>query len=232
MVHIENVVSWLLLTALLLPAAGGQWEPLFPGPQLQVGQGPREVASGDLNGDGHIDLAVMNGYQDDTVSILLSNGDGTFAEQVTYAIGDGPASLALGDLDGDGDADLATTDLYDDIVIVLLNQGDGTFGDGRPYAVGDSPRTVAIEDLDGDGDADMAVANAYDDEISILLNHGDGTFAEQVLYEAGGSPSSLAVGDMAAESFTVNPLNVIVGCVPPVPYSAFFFNHADTATSC
>src|SRR5262249_47187189 len=51
-----------------------------------VGKGPDAIVTGDFNGDGRTDLAVANEY-DNTVSVLLGNGDGTFQPQVTYAVG-------------------------------------------------------------------------------------------------------------------------------------------------
>ena len=45
--------------------------------------------AGDFSGDGQLDLAVAN-VGDNTVSVLLGNGDGTFQPQVTYAVGIGP----------------------------------------------------------------------------------------------------------------------------------------------
>ncbi|GAH08116.1 unnamed protein product, partial [marine sediment metagenome] len=41
------------------------------------------VAIGDLDGDLDLDLAVANNISDN-VSVLLNNGDGTFAADVTY----------------------------------------------------------------------------------------------------------------------------------------------------
>jgi hypothetical protein len=54
------------------------------------------VATADLNGDGHHDLAVTNpSYQDETVSVLLSNGDGTFQAAVAYDTVTRPRALAI-----------------------------------------------------------------------------------------------------------------------------------------
>ena len=50
---------------------------------------------------------MANDY-DDTVTILLGNGDGTFtATAVSPATGNAPVSVAVGDFNGDGKADLA-----------------------------------------------------------------------------------------------------------------------------
>ena len=65
---------------------------------------------GDLDGDGDDDVAVTN-RADDTVSVLLNNGNGTFAGHVLYDVGHGPGDVVIGDLDGDGDADLATANV-------------------------------------------------------------------------------------------------------------------------
>jgi hypothetical protein len=44
---------------------------------------------------------------DNTISVLLNQGNGTFAAQVTYAAGELPVGVTVGDFDGDGWADLA-----------------------------------------------------------------------------------------------------------------------------
>ena len=49
--------------------------------------GPLSVTTGDFNGDGLTDLATANVFPTD-VSVLLGNGDGTFAAQQTFAAGD------------------------------------------------------------------------------------------------------------------------------------------------
>ena len=54
-----------------------------------AGDGPDSVAAADLNGDGKPDLAVAN-CDSDTVSVLLNNGNGTFAATVDYPTGDEP----------------------------------------------------------------------------------------------------------------------------------------------
>ena len=94
--------------------------------------------AGDFTGDGRTDLAVAN-FDDNTVSVLLGNGDGTFQPQVTYAVGSDPGAIVAGDFTGDGRTDLAVANEYDNTVSVLLGNGDGTFQPQVTYAVGNSP---------------------------------------------------------------------------------------------
>ena len=124
-------------------------------------------------------------YYDNTVGVLLNQGDGTFADPVTYHVGDEPWSLAMGDLDADGDLDLAVTNSSDwGGISVLLNLGDGTFAPRVTYVVGDGPLVVATGDLDGDGGLDLVVSNIDGDTVSMLLNQGDRTFAAYLPFAA------------------------------------------------
>ena len=158
-----------------------------------VGSVPSSVAMGDLDGDRHPDLVTAN-WNDDSISVLLNQGDGTFAGRVDYNVGRYPSSVAAGDLDGDSDLDLVAANRHSDNVSVLLNKGTGTFGAQVTYDVG-YPQSVAVGDLDGDGDLDLVTARS-DNNVSVLLNEGDGTFAGQVTYGVGNDPWSVAVGDL------------------------------------
>ena len=105
-----------------------------------------------------LDLAVAND-SDNTVSVLLGNGDGTFQPQVTYAVGADPDAIVAGDFTGDGDLDLAVANCGDNTVSVLLGNGDGTFQPQVTYAVGTDPDAIVAGDFTGDGHLDLAVAN-------------------------------------------------------------------------
>ncbi|MFD5430328.1 FG-GAP-like repeat-containing protein, partial [Streptomyces sp. NPDC127084] len=124
---------------------------------------------GDFNGDGDQDLATANAAVN-TVSVLVNNGDGTFAAPADYPTGNGPRSVAVADLDGDGALDLVTANSLADTVSVLGGNGDGTFAAPVDYPTGDGPRSVAVGDFNGDGYLDLATADTPADTVSVLLN--------------------------------------------------------------
>jgi ankyrin repeat protein len=182
-----------------------------------VGTEPVSVFSADLDGDGDLDLATANFYEND-VSILLNNGDGTFAAHSVYPVGTYPRSVFCADLDGDGDLDLAVTNYYSDNVSVLVNNGDGTFTLDSLYPVGGYPASVFSADLDGDGDLDLATANASDHNISVLLNNGDGAFAADSVYPVDAIPMSVFSADLdgdgdldlASANYGTNTVSVLL----------------------
>src|ERR1700719_1427756 len=102
----------------------------FPRTDFPVGHSPSAIAVGDFNGDGKLDLADAN-EGDNTVSILLGNGDGTLQSQTTVATGIAPDAIVAGDFNGDGKLDLAVANFTDNTISILLGNGDGTFAAGR-----------------------------------------------------------------------------------------------------
>jgi hypothetical protein len=157
------------------------------------------VAVADLNGDGHPDIVVAHGEYEkqNSASVLLSNGDGTFQAAQSYQVGLGPGSVAIRDLNGDGIPDLVVANLNSGTVSVLLGNGDGTFQRAESYAAGSGPDSVVVGDFNGDGKLDIAVANGFYSHgtVSILLGNGDGTFLAPQSYAVGDSPRSLVIGD-------------------------------------
>jgi hypothetical protein len=159
-----------------------------------VGSGPPAVSTGDLNGGGKLDLVLTNAY-DNTISILLGNGDGTFQTQVTYAVGENPRDIAIADFNGDGKLDLAVTNTNSNTVSILLGNGDGTFQPQVQYGTGTGAYGIAAADVNGDGKLDLVVTNSGAATVSVLLGNGDGTFQAAVNYAVGTDPRSVAVGD-------------------------------------
>lgn len=162
-----------------------------------VGEYPVAMATGDVNGDGNLDLIVVN-IEDDTVSVLLGNGDGTFQGQATFATGEGPESVAVGDFNRDGRLDLAVTNFSDSTLGILLGNGDGTFQAQVTYFM-PNPQGLAVADFNHDGILDLAVTGiAQGAFVDILLGAGDGTFTAQSFIPLPGEGFGfrLAAGDL------------------------------------
>jgi len=184
--HAEYLERRLLLTAAVKFAT----EISFP-----VGADPSSVVTADLNGDGKSDVVVTN-YQDNSVSVLLGNGNGTFLPEQRYPTGLGPTAVAVSDVNGDGRPDLVVANFAGNSVSILLGNGNGTFQSQQTFAVGAGPDSLALSDFNLDNRTDLAVANAFDGTISLLLGNGNGSFQSQQTFAAGASPGSLAAADI------------------------------------
>jgi sugar lactone lactonase YvrE len=182
-----------LATASLGPSIAGVGWQMIETPALN--NAPDAQATGDFNGDGIPDLALIsssNQYGDApyTVAIFIGKGDGTFtAGPTTQATGVqlDPVMIS-GDFNGDGKTDLVilNSQYYSaSTVISLLGNGDGTFGAAQTSLVYDPgpvggdyvDGSLVVSDFNGDGKADLAVAGeGVIGGVTIVLGNGDGTF--------------------------------------------------------
>src|SRR5665213_597245 len=68
---------------------------------------PSSEVVADVNGDGQPDILTVSG-SDNTISVLLGNGNGTFQSPKTFAAGVDLSSLKVADINGDGKLDVVT----------------------------------------------------------------------------------------------------------------------------
>jgi hypothetical protein len=145
-----------------------------------VGNYPVGIVAADFNGDGKLDLAVVNDT-DSTVSILFGNGDGTFQSQTLVLVGTEPTSLGSGDLNGDGKVDLITSNVGAGTVTVLLNKGNGSFTrvDSSTGILAPDFSALAVGDYNRDRKLDVAISS-MSRGLFLLLGNGDGSFQPPV----------------------------------------------------
>ncbi len=135
--------------------------------RFYAGQNAYQVASGDFNHDGKLDLVTANNFSRGA-HVLLGTGDGNFQTAVNYPIGDCSAVIT-GDFNNDGHTDFAVANSVEAKVTVLLGKGDGTFPTRQDFPVARGPVMLALADFDRDGKRDLATANTTANNVTVLL---------------------------------------------------------------
>jgi hypothetical protein len=183
------------------------------------------MAVGDIDGDGHPDLVLASGKDDQNA--LVGEGIYRFTWQPsTQALVAQPAiplvgrlicGMNLADMDADGDVDIVfadqrnATSQFD--VCVMTNDGTGAFA--APVCTTDTGTTknhmlcvggIAVADFDRDGLPDVAVAGGFQNdatttsltaELRVFHNLGASGLDEKDAFSASGDAfQSIAIADM------------------------------------
>lgn len=140
-----------------------------------------EVATGDIDGDGILDLVVDPEVGPDRV--LIGDGEGGFNLDVNYlfnyTIEFETTGIEIADFNGDGRNDIAFSNLKGANAIWLSDSEGGftmlSFGNSASFA-------LKSGDLDADGDIDLVVGNIRNStftngENTVWLNDGSGNFS-------------------------------------------------------
>ncbi|MHB8762804.1 MAG: FG-GAP-like repeat-containing protein [Deferrisomatales bacterium] len=185
-----RVASRERLAVLLNDGRGG-----FKSPRTyQSGTQPACAALGDLNGDGHPDLAVGNAGSKD-LRVHLGDGTGVLRLAATIPTGYAPTALAVHDLDGDGKPDLVAALRGADAVSIFRGTGSGSFSLFETRSVGTLPTSLVVGDVDGNGIPDLAVGNEGSGDVAVCLGLGNGGFEEATRYALNGVPRAVMLAD-------------------------------------
>lgn len=175
----------------------------FGGPEVaKLDWDTRSLQAADLDGDGRLDLAVLNNARAQ-VELLYQRAPGVANprrppengrlrwepvledarfERRSLVTGISMYQLAIADLNGDGRADLAYTGTPDTLT-VRFQAADGTFDHVRKFDVLEPlqwPSSLQACDLDGDGRADLMVAGQ--DAVLIYTQTPQGELTGPVRY--------------------------------------------------
>ncbi len=175
------------------------------------GYQPTDATSGDFNGDGRRDLAVVS---QNGIDIFMNTGGATFAASFIafFPLTD----ITTRDMNGDGRLDLIASlgnfELFDFLrdpgeVLIFLGGGDGTFQPPARYPTGvQGAMSVVVGDFNGDGWLDAATGNrsaVYDgdlwmhfwDSVSILPGDGSGRLLTATTFTLASAPPEMHVLD-------------------------------------
>jgi hypothetical protein len=162
-----------------------------------IGQPLETLVVGDFNGDGIPDLAGTTYDTQNftgTVSVLLGNGDGTFAGGSSNPLPTVASSLMTGDFNGDGKLDVAVADQASG-VYVFLGNGDGTFQNPVISNIDNLSLAGAVGDFNGDGKLDFIGIEGL--QLGWFKGNGDGTFqAPSTFYSVGANSDSVFAADL------------------------------------
>ena len=185
-----------------------------------TGQEPYEIASGDIDGDGDIDL-VMATYDynggtpnQDFIKCYLNDGSGNFPIEITVSSTilwvDG---LILADINEDGASDIIATSANQNKLVYYLSSTsmDGTYSYTEVSVDGAIawPGNVVAGDINGDNHIDLVVASYDNNRTQWYSGDGLGSFVAETDIENGTTDGSyyIDVADFEGDG----DLDVLVG---------------------
>jgi hypothetical protein len=184
----------------LLGDGHGHFQPAA-GEPCPTGQSPNDLAVGDFNGDGNLDVAIAN-TETPLITILLGDGKGGFkpSPHSPFTTQSRPHvhGIAAADFNGDGKLDLVTDSWGVNQFLLLLGDGAGNLTTpGQPFATGKRPyQRLRTADFNKDGKPDVVTTDLDANTVSIHLGDGKGGFAAASAFSAGEFPWAVAVDDL------------------------------------
>jgi large repetitive protein len=134
-----------------------------------------EIAPGDFNGDGKVDVLVGRNSVPTQFQVHFGQGNGTFLPGPTTSFPGGgvTSTFAVGLVDADGVLDVVQ--VIGAVAHVMFGVGNGQFTPGPTISFPTSAASVRIADLDADGRADIVVGGSFTLAVSMQLPSGFAT---------------------------------------------------------
>ncbi|WP_337966084.1 MBG domain-containing protein [uncultured Flavobacterium sp.] len=167
---------------------------------------PEGIEIGDFDGDGKIDLVVVN-YNDNSMSIFRNTSSGigniSFATRINFTTLANPRNAVVADFDGDGKSDLVLTNYNGNSISTFRNTSSGigniNFSAKVDFSGTSGSIGLSIGDLDGDGKIDVATADLVGQRVSVFRNistTGVINFSPIVSLPVGLFANNVVIGDL------------------------------------
>ena len=131
---------------------------------------PLAVILEDMNVDGEPDLVFATG-KGDNLFMLYSNGDGSFAEPISFSGGGGPFALTADNFNHDKLKDVAVANSRSSSFSLVTRNANGTFYyPTRDYVIeGGTVLAITSGDYNHSGMSDIAVASNFKHTVEFYL---------------------------------------------------------------
>ena len=177
---------------------------------------PDWVDTGDLDGDGDIDIVVLN-YGIRNAAIFFNNGNGIFDDPVYYTVPVHPRVVRTQDVNGDEKLDLlVTSQSVPYQVEILYNNGNGVFEETKSLLAESALWDVQADYIDADDLLDIVATNSATNEFSVFINVTDTGYAEPDVYGTNTGPHIIQAidydgdkdVDLAVSNFLSNNVSI------------------------
>ncbi|NUQ78753.1 MAG: VCBS repeat-containing protein, partial [Polyangiaceae bacterium] len=195
----------------------------------------RQVALGDVDLDGDVDMYVPSGWNDPD-KFFINDGKGIFTDELAARLPNQASKAGatrFGDVDNDGDLDLfiggdwAAQNLQPPIARLFLNDGAGVFTESPAKLPttkkGNQPDDFDLLDADGDFDLDLLIT-MHVGTSSLWLNDGKGGFTDAPLPMQG---NAFKYGPVACDVDGDKDLDIWFDNAGPNYTEQLFINNGD-----
>ena len=179
-----------------------------------TGDDPYVIASGDLDGDNDIDIAIGTyNFSADVVKWYQNDGNGNFTIMPTVSTAatlSGIGGIVIADLDGMNGNDIVVSSYSNDTVMFYANNGTGGFATGVAISTtADGAGQLTAVDINNDGFLDISIAEYDGNTTSWLPGIGYGAFGAKQTIANVNLPGNLSFADFDSDG----DLDAIVGYI-------------------
>jgi len=166
---------------------------------------PQYVITCDIDKDNKLDIVSVNS-KDNSISVIMGYGNGSFAAQIVYPTGgvSRPYAVVAGDFNNDNWLDLVVANEGTNSIGILFGFNYTQFQNQGTYSSINSlgATGMVVSDFNNDTFLDIAAVFEKSNNLAILLGYGNGSFSAIISYSIGNhsSPSDMAMGDFNKDS--------------------------------